>query len=254
MGCCVSSNKTSTSSVPTIQPPKPTQNNGTSFQVEEEKVKEVLLETPKLNPKNTTKSKPPKQHLNIKDFNKFKEEDNKVHEKKTLSINKGYNTSETCRLRKTMPKPTTEKTGKRVTGSPIKLLKNCSFPGDVRDGRDRTIHGSRNFGSVRMIQCRDQVGQKMVNEGMRRRRDSGENSFRRSRSPATCTDTSVGRPVVGRSPSARKTSRAPVARDRTTLPEKGRRKTEIPAMDGKRSRANESLENPLVSLECFIFL
>ncbi|KEH31133.1 hypothetical protein MtrunA17_Chr4g0047911 [Medicago truncatula] len=253
MGCCVSSNKTSTSSVPTIQPPKPTQNNGTSFQVEEEKVKEVLLETPKLNPKTTIKSKPPKQHLNIKAFDKFKEEQSKVNHKKTLSINKG-DTSETCRLRKTMPKPTTEKTGKRVTGSPIKLLKNCSFPGDVSDGRDRTFHSSRNFGSVKMVQCRDQLGRKMVNEGMRRRRDSGENSFRRSRSPATCTDTSVARPVVGRSQSARKTSRAPVARDRTTLPEKGRRKTEMPAMDGKRSRANESLENPLVSLECFIFL
>jgi len=252
MGCCVSSIKASTSSAPTLQPPKPTQNNGTSFQVEEEKVKEVLLETPKI----TTKSKPPKQHLNIKAFDKFKEEQNKVDHKKTLSINKGHehDTSETCRLRKTTPKPTTEKTSKRVTGSPIKLLKNCSFPSDVRYGRDRTIHGSKNFGSVRMVQCREQAGQKMVNEGMRRRRDSGENSFRRSRSPATCTDTSVARPVVGQSPSARKTSRAPVARDRTTLPEKGRRKTEIPATDGKRSRANESLENPLVSLECFIFL
>jgi hypothetical protein len=247
MGCCVSSNKALISSVATIQPQKPSQ----TFQVEEEKVKEVLLETPKLNPKNTTtKLEPPKPHRNnIKTYDK-------VNQKKALSINKGHDSLETCRLRKTMSTASREKTGKRVNGSPVKLLKNCSFPGHIDDKRVTTVvHGSRNFGSARFVQCREQVGQKMVNEGIHRRRDSlGENSFRRSRLPATRADTVVDRSVVGRSLSARKTNRAPVSRSRTTLPEKGRRKTEIPAMESKRFSVNESLENPLVSLECFIFI
>ncbi|GAU48633.1 hypothetical protein TSUD_86160 [Trifolium subterraneum] len=246
MGCCASSNKALTSSVATIQLPKSSQTNGTNnLQVEEEKVKEVLLETPKLNPKNTTKLEPPKPHRNIKAYDKVNQK------KQTLSINKGHDSSETCRLRKTMPTvpiASREKTGKRVNGSPIKLLKNCSFPGNIDDRRVTTVvHGSRNFGSARFVQCREQVGQKMVNEGIHRRRDSlGENSFRRSRLPATRADTVAARSVMGRSQSARKTNRAPVARSRTMLPEKGRRQTEIPAMDSKRFSVNESLENPLV--------
>jgi hypothetical protein len=249
MGCCVSSNKALISSVATIQPPKPSLTNGRNFQVEEEKVKEVLLETPKLNPKNTTKTEQPKPHRNIKAYDK-------VNQKKALSINKGHDSSETCRLRKTMQTTSREKTGKRVNDSPVKLLKNCSFPGHIDDRRvTMVVHGSRNFGSARFVQCREQVGQKMVNEGIHRRRDSlGENSFRRSRLPATRADTVADRSVVGTSLSARKTNRAPVSRSRTTLPEKGRRKTEIPAMESKRFSVNESLENPLVSLECFIFI
>lgn len=250
MGSCVSSYKaSSSSSVPIIQPPKPSQNNETTFLVEEETVKEVLTETPK--------PEPPKPHRNIKAFHKFtkeEEEDTKVHEKQALFINKGYNTSEICRLRKTIPASTSEKAGKRVNGSPIKLLKNCSFPGDIDDRRDRMVHGSRKFGSVRLIPCRDQLGQKMVKEGIRRRRDPGENSCRQSRSPVTRVDTGDARSFVSRSPSVRRTNRSPVARARTTLPERGRRPTEIPAMESKRSCNNESLENPLVSLECFIFL
>lgn len=247
MGSCVSSYKaSSSSSTPIIQPPKPSQNNQPTL-VEEETVKEVLTETPK--------PEPPKPHRNIKAFDKFiEEEDTKVHEKQTLFINKGYNTSEICRLRKTIPASTSEKTGKRVNGSPNKLLKNCSFPGDIDERRDRMVHSSRKFGSMKLIQCRDQLGQKMVKEGIHRRRDPGENSCRQSRSPVTRVDTGDARPFVSRSPSVRRTNRSPVARARTTLPERGRRPTEIPAMESKRSCAKESLENPLVSLECFIFI
>ncbi|CAJ2678467.1 unnamed protein product [Trifolium pratense] len=252
MGCCVSSNKALTTSVATIQPPKSSQTNGTNFQLEEEKVKEVLLETPKQNPKNTTKTEPPKPYRNIKAYDKVNQK------KQTLSIDKGHDRSESCRLRKTMPTmpiASREKTGKRVNGSPIKLLKNCSFPGDIDDRSVTTVvHGSRNFGSARFVQCREQVGQKMVNDGIHRRRDLGEYSFRRSRLPVTRADTFADRSVVGRSQSARKTNRAPVARSRTVLPEKGRRQTEIPAMESKRFSVNESLENPSVSLECFIFI
>ncbi|XP_058733881.1 uncharacterized protein LOC131605553 [Vicia villosa] len=249
MGSCVSSYKaSSSSSTPIIQPPKPSQNNEPTFLVEEETVKEVLTETPK--------PEPPKPRRNIKAFDKFieEEEDTKVHEKQPLFINKGYNTSEICRLRKTIPASTSEKTGKRVNGSPIKLLKNCSFPGDIDERRDRMVHGSRKFGSMKLIQCRDQLGQNMVKEGIRRRREPGENSCRQSRSPVPRVGTVDARPFVSRSPSVRRTNRSPAGRARTTLPERGRRPTEIPAMESKRSCAKESLENPLVSLECFIFI
>ncbi|CAI8618162.1 unnamed protein product [Vicia faba] len=250
MGSCMSSYKaSSSSSIPIIQPPKPSQNNETTFLVEEETVKEVLTETPK--------PEPPKPHPNIRAFHKFikEKQDIKVHEKQPLFINKGYDASEICRLRKTIPASTSEKAGKRVNESPIELLKNCSFPGDFDDRRDRMVHGSRKFGSMKLIQCRDQLGQKTVKEGIRRRRDPGENSCRQqSRSPVTRSDTGDARSFVSRSPSVRRTNRSPVARGRTSVPERGRRKTEIPATESKRSCAKESLENPLVSLECFIFL
>lgn len=245
MGCGLSSDKASTSSLDFAQPPKKLSQ---SFQPVEEKVKEVLSETPKWKPKTTTKSElPRKPHQNIKTFQN-------VNEKKAFSIKKSDDNSKICSLRKTMATTTTEETGKRVNRSPpVKLHKNCSFSGDTSDRREGKVRGSRNFGSVRLVQCRDQVGQKMVNGGMRRRCDPipGDNSFRRSRSPATRVDT-----VFGRSPSARRTNRLPVerTRTRTAMPEKVRRETEIPAMKGKRVSGNDLLENPLVSLECFIFI
>ncbi|MBA0775013.1 hypothetical protein Gotri_010179 [Gossypium trilobum] len=90
-------------------------------------------------------------------------------------------------------------------------------------------------------------------------------SGRRSRSPA------VNRSVMGRSPSGRRTNQSP-GRARLDPGETGNSKkveqqhgaTTTTTMEGKwpssnnnaatSSAPNESLENPLVSLECFIFL
>ncbi|XP_061355795.1 uncharacterized protein LOC133300291 [Gastrolobium bilobum] len=274
MGCCVSSNKASTSQASSLrkfpdseavaEPLKPSESNRETPQVEEETVKEVLSETPKWNPTNIAKSEPQKPHQNMA-FDKFKEEEKEESkvEKKALPINKAEeDISEVCSFSETMSTTTTitdqreeaeEETGKRVNRSPAKWQKNRSFSGDFGCRRERTAHAPRNVGSVKLVQCRDQMGQKMGNGGTHRRKDPGDNSFRRSRSPAPHADTGTARPVMGRSPSARRTNQSP-ARVRATPPVNGRRKKENPAMEGKWSSANESLENPLVSFECFIFI
>lgn len=150
-------------------------------------------------------------------------------------------------------------------GSPMKLPKN------PRDGfgprREQRVVGKsptrrttesspgRRYGPNGSVRSGQQHPQPM---GSRRggsraesnRRDPGESSGRRSRSPATrITDGGgVNRSNVGRSPSAR---RYP---GRTPVESSTRRIAEEPKMEEGKWPANESLDNPLVSLECFIFL
>ncbi|XP_022721095.1 serine/arginine repetitive matrix protein 1-like [Durio zibethinus] len=116
--------------------------------------------------------------------------------------------------------------------------------------------------SVRLVQSREPT----VRRGSRPdppMKDPGESSGRRSRSPA------VNRSVMGRSPSGRRTNQSP-GRVRRDPAECGNSKkveqqhVNTTTMEGKwpssnnngatTSAPNESLENPLVSLECFIFL
>lgn len=223
-------------------------------------MKEVLSETPKRNPKTTAKSESQKPHQNnnIMAFDhKFKEEQSKVGKKPLPIINKAKDSLKVCTVRETMSTATAtithqrekgDQTGKRVNRTQARLKKNRSFSDDYGGRRERTVHvhGSRNVGSVRLVQCRDQEGQKIGNMGMHRRRDSGENSFRRPMLAATCSDAGAARSIVGRSSSMRRTNRS--------QPVKGCRKVENPVAEGKRGFAKESLENPLVSLECFIFI
>lgn len=217
-------------------------------------MKEVLSETPKWNPTTFAKSKPQKPYKDT-NFIKFKEEQSKV-EKKALSIYIAEDTSEVSSFSETVSTATSitdrrEDTRKRVDRSQPKLQKNRSFPGERRE---RTVHGARNnVGSVKLVQCRDQTGQKMGNGGTRHRRVPAENTSRWPKSPATGSGTGVARPVMGRNPSVKKTNRS-TARVRTGTAENERRKMKIPATAGKRRSAVESLENPLVSLECFIFI
>ncbi|KAM1033293.1 hypothetical protein TB2_036295 [Malus domestica] len=125
-------------------------------------------------------------------------------------------------------------------------------------------YGPNGAGSVRLVQSREPSPSKqpMSRRGSRpesNRREPGESSGRRSRSPATrITDGGgVNRANVGRSPSARKSGKYP---GRTTIgPIESssscpiRRVAEEPINEGNWP-ANESLDNPHVSLECFIFL
>ncbi|CAA0817930.1 Unknown protein [Striga hermonthica] len=88
------------------------------------------------------------------------------------------------------------------------------------------------------------------------RGDGGEGSGRRSRSPATRTDSGSVRSGAGRSPSAKKRGKSP-GRVGSGLGEKARKVDEErkDCGDWRCPPTNdESLENPLVSLECFIFL
>ncbi|KAG4970984.1 hypothetical protein JHK85_037405 [Glycine max] len=260
MGCCVSSShKTSTSSLAKFHdPPKPLTKPSESNSTVEETVKEVLLETPT----TFAKSKPQKPHQNT-NFHKFMEEKSKVEKRAlTLSIYKAEDTTtseEVCSLSRTVSRATSitdqrDEMRKRVYRSHPKLQKNRSFPGERRE---RTVvHGARNnnnVGSVRLVQCRDQTSQKIGNGGTGRRRDPAENSLRRSRSQATVAGAGASRPVMGRSPYVRKPNRSTASIGIGTA-ENGGRKTEKPATTEKWPYAGESLENPLVSLECFIFI
>lgn len=166
----------------------------------------------------------------------------------------------------------------RVYRSPMRLHpKGCSLSGDLGGGggwrreqriagkspsrRSEQSPGRRNgngngngIGSVRMVQAREPV-RPMIRRGPENhRRDSGESSARRSRSPAmTRNDSGCARSGVGRSPSARTAARSP-SRVNGAPYESNRRVVEDPTKWPTKNTADESLENPLVSLECFIFL
>ncbi|KAK7368972.1 hypothetical protein VNO80_11005 [Phaseolus coccineus] len=259
MGCCVScSHKTSTSPLrkfhaspqPLTYREKPLESSRATEE-ESETVKQVLLEGLKWSPTTFAKPKPQRP---LQD--KFKDEQSKV-QKKPLSIYKAEDPSEeVCSFSETVSTTTSitehrEDTCKRVDISQAKLQKNRSFPSERRE---RTVHGARNnLRSMRLVQCRDQTAQKTGSGGTLRRQDPAEKSFRQSRSPATGAKTGGSKSVVGRSPSVRKTNRYP-ARVTTSTTGNSCRKNENPATARKWISGGESLENPLVSLECFIFL
>ncbi|OIV96140.1 hypothetical protein TanjilG_13072 [Lupinus angustifolius] len=244
MGCCVSTNEKSNIS---SQP---------NDSVEEETVKEVLSETPKWNP-TVAKLEPDIQTVAKFDAGKplkkptvAKFEVERKVEKviMPLEISKGEEEiSEVCSLSETVSTTTlTEKEPRqRVHSSPAKITKNCSFSGEFCGGSGkspaRRTEQSPSRRNVRIVQSREcQMG-----NGVMRNQPRRDNSCRRSTSPATRGDSVAPSSVVGRSPSARRVNQSP-ARVRTTAPENDGRKME--------QSANESLENPLVSLECFIFL
>ncbi|XP_058073230.1 uncharacterized protein LOC131221941 [Magnolia sinica] len=222
--------------------------------IEEETVKEVLPET----------SKP--------SIPKFEEEDE--NEKKAPIVINGCDEiseiSDLCSLSESVSTTTmTEKKGedgddgevemRRVENrSPAKFQRKRSVPGDFTGRRDRggksparrsePSPGRRTPGREQTNRARIPAG----NHGFRR--DVGENSGRRSRSPATRAErNAAARRDLGRSPSARKTGRSP-ARIPAGLADEGGRRPAERKEDGGVPPANESLENPLVSLECFIFL
>ncbi|XP_050371761.1 uncharacterized protein LOC126789604 [Argentina anserina] len=114
-------------------------------------------------------------------------------------------------------------------------------------------------GSGRLAQPGQQAvgGRRAGLSGEPNRRDPGESSGRRSRSPATriTENGGINRANVSRSPSAnrRYPGRSPVGPVESSN-SSTRRRVEEPRMEEGKWAANESLENPLVSLECFIFL
>ncbi|XP_020221572.1 uncharacterized protein LOC109804191 [Cajanus cajan] len=241
MGCCVSTNRSypSPSRNKLCDPPRSSTTKGSESRApppDEETVKEVLSETPKWKPK----------------FEAVKPTESQV-EKPFAKPEEISELSEVCSVSESVSTLADEEARQRVNinRSPAKLRKAPSFSGEFGARRERTAGksparrpeqspGRRNVGSARIVQ--------MANGGagnQGRRRDAGENSGRRSRSPATRTDSVATRSVVGRSPSARRANQSP-ARARTAAPECSCRKIENSNM--------ESLENPLVSLECFIFL
>ncbi|BFG27693.1 hypothetical protein CerSpe_139670 [Prunus speciosa] len=201
--------------------------------------------------------------------------------------------SEICSLSESMSTTTItrdddEEVHQRVNRSPMRIPKNRDPVGQRRDrvvgksptrrtesspGRKYGPNGNNGNGSVRLVQSREPgPGQQQPlsrrgsrTESNRRgsraesnRRDPGESSGRRSRSPATRVTDGGGanRANVGRSPSARRSGRYPCRTAVGPVESSGstRRVAEEPMMEEGKWQANESIDNPLVSLECFIFL
>ncbi|CAM8890679.1 unnamed protein product [Rhodiola kirilowii] len=142
--------------------------------------------------------------------------------------------------------------------TPVKYPKSKSFSGEM--GRQKSGHRSpaknssdpsprrRNGGTSRSVSARDSPQKAAWG-----RPESGERSGRRSRSPGMRAEgsRSVG---VGRSPSGRKMQGQSPNRGRGTPAESSRRSEQQGGGEGKWAKAEESIENPLVALECFIFL
>lgn len=253
MGCCVSSGN-SKLLPPTI--------SNSSQQSEEETVKEVLSETPTIpKPKLYATENSPNKSSTISKFPNPLEEryhKNQITKKPITPIfnhpdDLSEEVSEICSSTPSEAAMVTEKryapAEDDVTGvqhrSPAKY-RNNSFQRSVGNSPVRRSEPSP--GRVRSGSAR---------EPRVPRKDNGECSGRRSRSPAMRTENGGYGSGLGRSPSARKTGKSP-GRVRSELGDRIRKMDEREDGNGENkwppTNGNESLENPLVSLECFIFL
>ncbi|KAK6919522.1 hypothetical protein RJ641_015426 [Dillenia turbinata] len=292
MGCCNSTQKhkiPSKRSYPPSHPYKPPIEEEQSIknrappQVEEEleSVKEVLSETPPSRPTFTNSNliQNNKAHFTNDDKkpvtttkSAMEEEKTAEDEEVTIEMSESFSLSETTMSATTTANTTmTDKRDDEVTS---KVNSNAHRRGAVRSpGKRRPISGDRKQrNNVPSPQVRswpptrvspNEVVREKKDLGNRRvpanggvRIDSGDRSCRRSRSPATRVE--GGARVVGscRSESMRKTGR-PGNRSRSPAPSTEMvdgfcEKSEKPP--GVGPSGPESLENPLVSLECFIFL
>ncbi|XVE51277.1 hypothetical protein DITRI_Ditri02bG0026900 [Diplodiscus trichospermus] len=296
MGCCVSTDRGSHNEkeahsrvgLESFRQKPSLESRGPPPSAEEETVKEVLSETPKPKAprahtfvpqeevkKKTQIEKPAIVKIQEKEsvnfsiktepkplvFEESASED--VSEICSVSLSESVSTitdrrdeEEEVRQHKVFRSPARSGSRNRVVGrSPTRKFDQS--PGR----RNGVVNGGS---SVRMVQTREPT----VRRGPRPdppRKDPGERSGRRSRSPA------VNRSVMGQSPSGRRTNQSPgrVRRDpsqygNSQKVEQQQQNGSTASMEGKwpssnnngatTSASNESLENPLVSLECFIFL
>lgn len=257
--------------------------------MEEETVKEVLSETPTPKPKLAAIDPPtPKPKLaaidppTLKPRTEVKEEkkapepepvfqmiEEKAEKKKAMvtvteeisEVSEVYSVSESVSTTITERRDDDERSRddgevrQRIDRSPAKFPRNRSFSGELSGKRDRVVGRSpvkRSEPSPVKRSGRDgsqtTARRGYGNDG--HRRESGESSGRRSRSPAMRNDGGATRSTVGgRVPSARRNTQSP-----SRVPVVQQPESRDEEKEGKWPPANESLENPLVSLECFIFL
>lgn len=241
---------------------------------EEETVKEVLSETHKWKTRITN------SHNNINNPPKTPQKLTNNLKNPSFPTKNEEEISEVCSLTDSMVSTITvfdkkeeknDEIRQRVSSSPSRMRKDRSFSGERGEKmvgrsparRSEQSPARRNVGSGRLTPTRDRLcrSQTVVN-GETRGREAVENPRRRSRSPAMRTDGGASaRAAVGRSPSKRRPNQSP-ARGRISTAEHGGRRKEVAGAEGKWPSSasasavagNESLENPLVSLECFIFL
>uniref|UniRef100_A0A803QK84 Uncharacterized protein n=1 Tax=Cannabis sativa TaxID=3483 RepID=A0A803QK84_CANSA len=282
MGCCLSSSTKSTQREELKQPDAPPVNHQHFRRttpalemeqahimsphpppvVEEESVKEVLSETPVSkpptpNPETFTEKK--KSHLTTATAAAAKDE----KEPEVVEVSEASYLSETCeRKREGGPRITNGSTATTRRKRP-----NCGAELSGRRGRGPVSSGNR---PERSAEKKNRVDNKSIrgressqgrtiqrNDGYAGiRRDIGEVSSRRSRSPAPRTTGGVSRGGLSRN-SSKGTGRGGCKSLGGDSKEKSQSESNTNNNDVGSSQLgnnNESLENPLVSLECFIFV
>lgn len=261
MGCCASTNKPHGSpefhrhSSKSSRAPPP---------VDEETVKEVLSETP--NRKHFSIEDEPRKSTPRRSLHKIQDQQNNNR----ADINVPEEVSEICSTMSESISTTTfeeevEVIRRRVTDrSAAKLRNRQQNSGELRLVRNSPGRGKQQSpGRIRSACEMNNRGSGFGSTG-RQRPVAGTGQVSRSRSPANRTTVKGGgggtRNGVGRSPSARKTEHSP-GRFRSDLPERGLNPDLSSGIEREESgwappdrNDDESLENPLVSLECFIFL
>lgn len=322
MGCFFSSTK-KTRSNPTTSSPKSHRSPPLTLPfLEEEKVKEVLSETPTIpknnhqnileqknhndsvlkiakifNPKEQLSQEPPDMYRNFSRSIRVGSDPKETVKELSRHIRVGSHPKDTIKERSrhirvgSDPKEIIKDVGtelrqrspvrKRNNTSPAKIRpEHLSGSGQTRNTSPARIRSDHLSGSVQTrntsparIRSDHLSGSGQIrnvspgrvgsgkNTGGLSRKDNGESSFRRTRSPVICADQNGTRNSISRCPSARKSGKSP-GRVRSEL---GDRRRKPPVEAGNNSHRenrenkltngnNESLENPLVSMECFIFL
>lgn len=249
MGCCVSSGNSK------LLPP--TLSNS-SQQSEEETVKEVLSETPTIEKSNLyANENSPKKSSPISKFpNTMEEIYHKNHiMKKPITSNFNHpddlseEVSEICSSTLSEAATVTEK---RYAAEDDATEVRQRSPAKYRNGSFQRSVGNSPARRSDPSPGRMRSGR----ESRVPRKDNGECSGRRSRSPAMRTENGGYGSGLGRIPSVRKTGKSP-GRVRSELGDRIRKMDERDGNGENKwppTNGNESLENPLVSLECFIFL
>ncbi|WRX16237.1 hypothetical protein QQP08_008724 [Theobroma cacao] len=281
MGCCFSSTATTTSKTnqKNQNPPKPhnsplkppiLQSHKTPSpppppeeEEEETVIKEVLVlsETPTLDKKQQEKNTqtsltiPPKTQTEDSSPIK-KQQQQQQHEQETSDLSQLseiYSIAETISTTPTTTTATatkglkedeaTSKENSEVKNkSPAKVIKKRPSNGDPGSVRARRVDPS----PEKKAQCRGR--------GSRELRTVQRNVGSRSRSPGTGRACGVGKGAFGKSPTTvtGKTDSKPVGA--VTVEGQGKREEDGKGDVMEQQLGTESLENPLVSLECFIFL
>lgn len=289
MGCCISTQRDPSLSDPqhpTLSPSKPAAiNRGPPPSFEEETVKEVLVlsETPIQKPLPKATSIPAITNQECKSLKKNEDEDktpelSQVSE--ICSVTESYSTATTTTTATTVTEKREDEAMSKMkrhnNRSPAKVPRKRPYTGGELHGRVRGNTAPKSparragkapekrVGGPRPVRGRDlpsKVGNRNQNVGSPLARpDSGETTVRRSRSPATRTGGGVGSGRITRSPSKGVGKVERVAEGVEKEKDDGvgsgsrLRKEETKENDGVLEHPTESLENPLVSLECFIFL
>ncbi|KAI4322635.1 hypothetical protein L6164_022311 [Bauhinia variegata] len=255
--------------------------------VEEETVKEVLLETPISKPQipvliEERKTQMPVSIIEHKDENfdtkclihKAEEASEVSQLSEICSISESFSTCTTATTTTITEKREDEATSKRssrevtqrVNRPPSKAPRKHPYTVDSASGRQRrakspakrteTSPETSKVSSRSTVRGREsgQVSTKKLSVGSAGvRRDPGEGSGRRSRSPSTRMSSGVGKASTGRTPL--KVNGGTVGHSPA---DHGVQNSGIAEVEEKNDSvspgAHESLENPHVSLECFIFL